>query len=192
MLKAPIIGIIDDDESVREATKGLIRSLGYNAAIFASAEEYLRSDCVSNSACLITDLNMPGMSGADLQDHLIAEGRHVPIIFITAYSDEKVRVRVLDAGAFGFLRKPFDDEDLIECLNKALKQVRHNGIIIIIVGVRCLRAATLGTDSTCCPFPHFCPDGAKPLKYLHSLDPRILKVFPLATTMHLPPRPRCC
>jgi FixJ family two-component response regulator len=122
MLKAPIIGIIDDDESVREATKGLIRSLGYNAAIFASAEEYLRSDCVSNSACLITDLNMPGMSGADLQDHLIAEGRHVPIIFITAYSDEKVRVRVLDAGAFGFLRKPFDDEDLIECLNKALKQ----------------------------------------------------------------------
>jgi FixJ family two-component response regulator len=124
MLKAPIVGIIDDDESVREATKGLIRSLGYNAAAFASAEEYLRSDCVSNSACLITDLNMPGMSGADLQDHLIAEGRHVPIIFITAYSDERVRVRVLDAGAFGFLRKPFDDEHLIECLNKALK--RHD------------------------------------------------------------------
>jgi FixJ family two-component response regulator len=122
MLKAPIVGIIDDDESVREATKGLIRSLGYNAAAFASAEEYLRSDCVSNSACLITDLNMPGMSGADLQDHLIAEGRHVPIIFITAYSDERVRVRVLDAGAFGFLRKPFDDEHLIECVNKALKR----------------------------------------------------------------------
>jgi FixJ family two-component response regulator len=65
---------------------------------------------------------MPGMSGADLQDRLIAEGRRVPMIFITAYSDEKVRVRVLDAGAFGFLRKPFDDEYLIECLNKALNQ----------------------------------------------------------------------
>jgi FixJ family two-component response regulator len=71
---------------------------------------------------LITDLNMPGMSGADLQDRLIAEGRRVPMIFITACSDEKVRVRVLDAGAFGFLRKPFDDEHLIECLNEALKQ----------------------------------------------------------------------
>jgi FixJ family two-component response regulator len=122
LLKAPVISIIDDDESVREATKGLVRSLGYNAATFASAEEYLRSECVSDSACLITDLNMPGMSGADLQDRLIADGRRVPMIFITAYADEKVRVRVLDAGAFGFLRKPFDDEHLIECLNKALKQ----------------------------------------------------------------------
>ncbi|MFY9839771.1 MAG: response regulator [Xanthobacteraceae bacterium] len=122
MLKAPLISIIDDDRSVREATKGLVRSLGYNAATFASAEEYLRSDCVSDSACLITDLSMPGMSGADLQDRLIADGRLVPMIFITAYSDEKIRVRVLDAGAFGFLRKPFDDEHLIECLDKALEQ----------------------------------------------------------------------
>ena len=127
MLKAPVISIIDDNESVREATKGLVRSLGYNAAAFASAEEYLRSDCVSDSACLITDLNMPGMSGADLQDRLIADGRRVPMIFITAFSDEKVRVRVLDAGAFGFLRKPFDDEQLIECLNKALKQHETTG-----------------------------------------------------------------
>jgi FixJ family two-component response regulator len=105
LLKAPLISVIDDDESVREATKGLVRSLGYNAAAFASAEEYLRSDYVLDSACLITDLNMPGMSGADLQDHLIADGRRVPMIFITAFSDEKVRVRVLDHGAFGFLRR---------------------------------------------------------------------------------------
>jgi len=121
LLKAPVISIIDDDESVREATKGLIRSLGYSAATFASAEEYLRSDLVSDSACLITDLHMPGMSGADLQDRLIADGRRTPMIFMTAYSEEKVRARVLDAGAFGFLRKPFDDEHLIECLDKALK-----------------------------------------------------------------------
>ena len=122
MLKAPVISIVDDNESVREATKGLIRSLGYNAEAFASAEEYLRSDCVSESACLITDLHMPGMSGTDLQDRLIADGRRVPMIFMTAYFEEKVRARVLDAGAVAFLRKPFDDEALIECLNKALKQ----------------------------------------------------------------------
>jgi FixJ family two-component response regulator len=121
LLKAPVISIIDDDESVREATKGLIRALGYNAATFASAEEYLQSDRISDSACLITDLHMPGMSGADLQDRLIADGHRIPIIFMTAYSEEKVRARVLDAGAFGFLRKPFDDEHLIECLDKALK-----------------------------------------------------------------------
>jgi FixJ family two-component response regulator len=122
LLKAPVISIVDDNESVREATKGLIRSLGYNAEAFASAEDYLRSDCVSESACLITDLHMPGMSGTDLQDRLIADGRRVPMIFMTAYFEEKVRARVLDAGAVAFLRKPFDDEALIECLNKALKQ----------------------------------------------------------------------
>jgi FixJ family two-component response regulator len=116
-----VIYIIDDDESVRQAMKGLIRSLGYDAATFASAEEYLRSDRVGDSSCLIIDLHMPGMSGADLQDRLIADGHRIPIIFMTAYSEEKVRARVLDAGAFGFLRKPFDDEHLIECLDKALK-----------------------------------------------------------------------
>ena len=119
MAKVPVISIVEDDESVREAMKGLIRSLGYNATTFASAEEYLRSD--RDSSCLITDLHMPGMSGADLQAQLIADGHRIPIIFMTAYSEEKVRARVLDAGAFGFLRKPFDDEQLIECLDKALK-----------------------------------------------------------------------
>ena len=114
-----VISIIDDDESVREATRSLVRSLGYSARVYASAEEYLQSD--RDSSCLITDLHMPGMSGADLQDRLIADGHRIPIIFMTAYSEEKVRARVLDAGAFGFLRKPFDDEHLIECLDKALK-----------------------------------------------------------------------
>lgn len=121
MPKIAVISIIDDDESVREATKGLIRSLGYAAASFASAEEYLQSDRVRDTSCLITDLHMPGMSGADLQDRLLADGFRTPIIFMTAYFDEKVRSRVLHAGAFGFLRKPFDDECLIECLDKALK-----------------------------------------------------------------------
>jgi FixJ family two-component response regulator len=115
-----VISIIDDDESVREATKSLVRSLGYKAAVFASAEEYLQSDRLDDSSCLITDLHMPGMSGADLQDRLIADGRQIPMIFMTAYYEEKVRDRVLDAGAYGFLRKPFNDESLIECLDKAL------------------------------------------------------------------------
>ena len=120
MLKAPVISIVDDDESVREATKILVRSLGYAAEAFSSAEEYLRSGSVDESSCLITDLRMPGMSGAELQDQLIADGNRTPVIFITASSDEQIRTRVMDAGAIGFLRKPFDEQSLIDCLNKAL------------------------------------------------------------------------
>jgi FixJ family two-component response regulator len=115
-----VISIIDDDASVREATARLIRSLGYRAAVYASAEEYLQSDPAQRSACLITDLHMPGMSGVELQDRLIADGRRIPMIFMTAYFEEKVRARIMDAGASGFLRKPFDDESLIACLNNAL------------------------------------------------------------------------
>jgi FixJ family two-component response regulator len=117
-----VISIIDDDASVREATATLVRSLGYSTAVFASAEEFLRSGQVWESSCLITDLHMPGMNGADLQDRLIANGHQTPVIVMTAYSEDKVRNRVLDAGAFGFLRKPFDEDSLIECLDRALKE----------------------------------------------------------------------
>ena len=120
MAKSHVISIIDDDPSVREATQSLIRSLGYDAQVFASAEEYLQSDSLTDSSCLITDLHMPGMSGTDLQDHLLAEGYQIPMIFVTAYYEDRIRERVMDAGAFGFLRKPFNDESLIACLDKAL------------------------------------------------------------------------
>jgi FixJ family two-component response regulator len=120
LAKSHVISIIDDDPSVREATQSLIRSLGYDAQVFASAEEYLQSERVSDSSCLITDLHMPGMSGTDLQDRLIADGYEIPIIFVTAYYEDRIRDRVMDAGAFGFLRKPFNDESLIACLDKAL------------------------------------------------------------------------
>jgi FixJ family two-component response regulator len=120
LAKRPVISIIDDDPSVREATRSLVRSLGYQAQAFSSAEEYLQSNHVESSSCLITDLHMPGMSGADLQDRLLADGRHIPIIFMTAYFEDRIRDQVMDAGAFGFLRKPFDDESLIACLDKAL------------------------------------------------------------------------
>ena len=117
----PLISIIDDDRSVREATNGLVRSLGYATAVFASAEEYLQSDHVPGTSCVITDLHMPGLSGTDLQSRLIAEGRDIPVIIVTAYSDETTRAQALDAGAIAFLSKPFSEECLIECLDKALK-----------------------------------------------------------------------
>lgn len=120
MAKTHVISIIDDDPSVREATQSLVRSLGYSAQVFSSAEEYLQSGPARDCACVITDLHMPGMSGAELQDHLIAEGCRIPMIFVTAYFEERARDRVMDAGAFGFLRKPFSDESLIECLDKAI------------------------------------------------------------------------
>jgi FixJ family two-component response regulator len=120
LAKFHLISIIDDDLSVRLATQSLVRSLGYTAEVFSSAEEYLQSGRVSDSSCVITDLHMPGMSGTDLQDRLIADGHQIPIIFVTAYFEERTLARVRDAGAVGFLRKPFADERLIECLDRAL------------------------------------------------------------------------
>jgi FixJ family two-component response regulator len=122
-----MISIVDDDASVREATKGLIRSLGYSAVTFASAEDYLRSEQVRDTSCLIADVQMPGMSGVDLQYRLIADGHRTPIIFVTAFPEERTRARALEAGAFGFLSKPFDDECLIKCLDKALKGTASPG-----------------------------------------------------------------
>jgi FixJ family two-component response regulator len=120
LAKSHLISIIDDDPSVRLATQSLIRSLGYAAEVYSSAEEYLQSGRVSESSCVITDLHMPGMSGIDLQDLLAADGHHIPIIFVTAYFEERMLARVANAGAVGFLRKPFADERLIECLDRAL------------------------------------------------------------------------
>ena len=120
MQKVTLISIVDDDESVREATKDLIWSLGYAAATFASAEDYLRSDRIADTSCLIADVQMPGMSGVELQDRLIADGHRTPIIFVTAFPEAKIRARVLRAGAYGFLSKPLDGESLIKCLEMAL------------------------------------------------------------------------
>jgi len=120
MVAAPMISIIDDDPSVREATDGLVRSLGYRATTFASAEDFLQSDRVHDTSCLITDVHMPGLSGTELQSELIARGNRMPIIFISAFSEEGICRRVLEAGAIGFLSKPFDEERLIKHLETAL------------------------------------------------------------------------
>ena len=114
-----MISIVDDDESVRESTKALVRSLGYSARTFASAEEFLDSH-PDETSCLILDVQMKGLSGVELLERLIAEGRRTPVIFVTAFPDERVRNHVLDAGAIGFLRKPFSDEKLSHCLDTAL------------------------------------------------------------------------
>jgi FixJ family two-component response regulator len=115
-----MISIVDDDESVREATRGLLRSLGYGAVAFASAEEFLQSKQLNDTECVISDVQMHGLSGVDLQSQLIADGNHMPIIFITASQEERTRARALMAGAIGVLGKPFKEEHLIEYLNTAL------------------------------------------------------------------------
>ncbi len=116
-----LIAIVDDDPTVREATKTLVRSMGYSASTFASADEFLKSEQVHDTSCLITDLHMPGRSGFELQDWLTAHGHRIPVIFITANSDENVRIRALKAGAVGFLNKPYGEEHLLGYLDKALK-----------------------------------------------------------------------
>jgi FixJ family two-component response regulator len=114
------IAIVDDDESVREAATNLFRSMGLTAVAFPTAEEFLKSDCVETTSCLVLDVQMPGMGGLRLQSHLASTGRHIPIVFITAYSDEAARSKALTSGAVCFLTKPFSEGDLLDGLHSAL------------------------------------------------------------------------
>jgi FixJ family two-component response regulator len=115
-----VITVIDDDESIRSSLQDLVQSLGFVVATFESAEDFLRSGCLATTACVVTDVRMPGMSGIELQARLIADGDKTPIVFVTSYPEEAIRARALKAGALGFLRKPFNDDSLIECLSRAL------------------------------------------------------------------------
>ena len=119
-MKVPVISIVDDDDSARRAMTNLIRSLGYVAAAFPSAEAFLGSDRLDETDCLITDLQMPGLSGVELQDALRARGKRTPMIFVTAFGEERVRRQALDAGAIAFLTKPFEEARLIAHLQSAL------------------------------------------------------------------------
>jgi FixJ family two-component response regulator len=121
----PVISIIDDDASVRAATDNLLRSLGYTVYTFVSAEEFLRSAHFNDTSCVIADVQMPAMSGIDLQARLLTQGHRVPFIFITAFPVETIRARALKAGAICFLTKPFDRRTLIKCLETALES--HGG-----------------------------------------------------------------
>ena len=116
-----MISIIDDNDSCRESLQRLMRSVGFAANVFASAEEFLDSDRLRNTDCLILDVRLPGMNGLELQRHLATSHSDIPIIFITSYEEDEVRARALNAGAVDYLLKPFNDEDLLDAIDAALK-----------------------------------------------------------------------
>ena len=148
-----IVFVIDDDESMREALKSLIRSVGLSVETFASAHEFLVSRRPDIPACLILDVRMPGLSGLDLQRDLTEANIHIPIIFITGHGDIPMSVRAMKAGAVEFLTKPFRDQDLLDAIQQALERDRL---------VRSQRA-----------------DNAELLNRYHSLTPRETEVFGL-------------
>jgi FixJ family two-component response regulator len=120
MVTRSLVSVVDDDESVRESLPDLLREFGFAVQAFASAEEFLASDYVDRTRCLILDVAMPGMCGPDLQRELTRRGREIPIVFVTAHGDETIRPRVLEQGAVECLFKPFSETALREALNAAL------------------------------------------------------------------------
>lgn len=116
-----VVAIVDDDEAVRVALEGLLKSAGLTARAFESAEKFIESGQQLHTACLITDIRMPGMSGIELQAKLNAEHCRIPIVFITAHGDTQMRMHALRAGAVEFLAKPFNDETLLETVRAALE-----------------------------------------------------------------------
>ena len=119
--KTNLVAIVDDDDLMRSALQGLLKAVGLPARAFASAEEFLMSGQQHETACLIADIRMPGMSGLELQAKLNAERCRIPTIFITAHGDEKMRMQALRAGAVEFMAKPFDDEVLLDSVRAALE-----------------------------------------------------------------------
>ena len=148
-----IVFVIDDDESIREALKSLIRSVGLSVETFASAQDFLQRERSDVAACLILDVRMPGLSGLDLQRDLTDANIHIPIIFITGHGDIPMSVRAMKAGAVEFLTKPFRDQDLLDAIQQALDRDR--------------RARSQQADS------------ADLLSRFHSLTPRETEVFEL-------------
>ena len=121
MAEPLLVSIVDDDESVREALPDLLKEFGYSVQAFSSAEEFLASDYVGQTGCLILDISMVGMSGPDLQRELALQRYEIPIVFITAQGDESIRPRLLEQGAVECLSKPFSEAALLKALNDAFK-----------------------------------------------------------------------
>lgn len=119
-IESIFVSVVDDDESVRESLPDLLRQFGFAARAFSSAQEFLASDCVDQTRCLLLDVAMPGMTGPDLQRELIRRRQPIPIIFITADRDMMVRRRLIEQGAVECLFKPFSDSDLLDAVNSAL------------------------------------------------------------------------
>ncbi|AJA65657.1 MULTISPECIES: response regulator transcription factor [Bradyrhizobium] len=128
-MSTPLISVVDDDPSVRAATENLLKSRGYVVQIFASAEALLRSPRLNEISCVITDVQMAAMSGLELLAEMRTRGYQAPFIFITAFPNERVRASALDAGAIGFLAKPFGVQELLKCLDSALQAYGDRGRI---------------------------------------------------------------
>jgi FixJ family two-component response regulator len=120
MANLSLISVVDDDDSVRESLSGLIRSVGFGVMVFASAEEFLTSDHLPDTDCLILDVRMPGMNGLDLRCRLATSHCRIPVVFITAHGDEEARQRALNGGAVEYLLKPFSEEALLNAIDAAL------------------------------------------------------------------------
>jgi FixJ family two-component response regulator len=117
-----IVMIVDDDNSTRKSVRRLMKSFGIAVETFPSAEEFLGSDRLDKTSCLILDVHMPGMNGLELQKRLIASGSVIPIIFITAFANDGARAQAMRAGAVAYFVKPFDDEELLNCIRAALQR----------------------------------------------------------------------
>jgi FixJ family two-component response regulator len=115
-----VITIVDDDQSVRDGITDLVKAMGFDAETFERAEDFLNSARVEATSCLITDMRMPGMSGFDLHDHLVASGKPIPTIMITAFPQDADRGRALQAGIVCYLAKPCEEGELVACINSAL------------------------------------------------------------------------
>ena len=139
-----LISVVDDDESIRRTTTFLIESFGLRAAAFESAENFLQSGKLHDTACLVVDVQMPGMNGLELQSELAAEGYDIPIIFITAYDNQISRQQAMQAGAIAFLGKPFSDEELLQTIRSALrgKLKATNNLISVIDDDESIRRTT--------------------------------------------------
>jgi FixJ family two-component response regulator len=127
LARNPLISVVDDDDSVREALGALLRALDFEVELFASAHQFLFSDRVRKSDCLILDVRMPGMCGLELQRRLVETYRDMPVIFITAHAGEEPRARALKSGAVDFLLKPFSEESLLNAVETALSEGYESG-----------------------------------------------------------------
>jgi FixJ family two-component response regulator len=125
--KKPVIAIVDDDESVREAIMSLLRAVGFTSEAYPCAEDFLTSGRLQRTSCLIADVRMPGMSGLELHRRLVLSGNPIPTVLITAHPDDGARARALEAGIIGYLIKPFDDDDLLGCIRSALDHRKKDG-----------------------------------------------------------------
>ena len=120
MKRQPVVAIVDDDQSFRDGISDLVNSMGFDSETFERAEHFLQSENLNRTSCLITDMRMPGMTGLELHNRLVAAGKRIPTIVITAFPKERERQRAIQAGIVCFLAKPFDEAQLVDCITSAL------------------------------------------------------------------------